>query len=1543
MDNLDEVAGFQPVDLDALFEQEKRKRNIPELVAKNQAAMTALLTPAPVDTYENLMMELSQGETYTLDQIKKEDALRNREKNLQTVLEILGDPTLPDDIKQGAVMAINAPKDTSMRVREEALMDDDDTIDGKPDNEIELRKGVMAETLGAIYAYDAEVQALMNQNKVFENELTLGKVAGFMAFLAPFATSASTNRTFFDIAESLKIDPSRAEATFLSGNFKRQVIDTLKAIPPENRMEAVERIIDIVESTNGVYFGSDNDFNTWLLGQEVIQGNYSKLDQFLDNATSLLDTTVFGGMLARAIKGFRASAKAEKAAKEAISATEAIKTTPVPTAPANVVGSVNNSKGRDFLKVVIESDSDELATVMYGKNRQDSVQAAVMPDPARADGTMASKVADPVRSVRIIKPDPDVARAVRDDGTIHLTAAEKTAASTKVINNFEKITNVFPLDNSSQIGVLDGGVVQIRALYAGPDGGFLKAEDALAQAEFTFRDYGVTEANTTLMQKVENEWRPVELEDVKGVDGEFAVRIDVDRPLTAQDIDFEEFDVALNMLGQVPYSFSFPQSLGSFSRMLVTPDAMFRPEISRSAARGFDRAVDIEKALLRKFDGFGKDLKKLDKTQREMLKKHILEANHYGLELSDADMLSRGFNQEAIAAMKKWRDAWDTHFYYENRDLVTTLRAGGYQKFVSKNGDDFTAKPIKQPSYKPTKVYDSTEGVVKTLSGEEVKALYEQGGYLATFRRPIKFEDDVAEVVVVRNTPEEYTRMLSDSDQVLNYRKGYFSRRYDAPKFVEQRVLDKNGDLAYTKVVAVSDNLIDAERFLKRKAAEEGVDPEEWGKVRDDIKTFDATSDAYWDLTAASGRLAHRQRGQLLEDAAGPVDISSTQYVLDPSEAAIRASRSLAGRLSLRDMIETTKARTLEQYSEYFPKNAFGQPMWTDPDKLLVQTTATERRLADARSTVEYVNYLERGYQNTMDKAYKSIVHWTADAFGRMGVQSLDKNIRVLAGSNPFGFTKNLTFTGYLATHPLRQWIIQPSQTLRLSAYNPQYVMSGKVVDDGLKLTFYKTLEGSLGKEKAREIFKKKFGQKDYEMIEFIDDSGLLSSVDRSNMVRGPLTSLADSSNRAAKIAAAPLNVVRRVGYDFGEQINIATHALAVRDKYIRAGKDVKDKAVRDEVLGVTRSISWDMNKAGDFPYNQNWMSPVTQFLQIPHKALMMYFSRSIPTGDKLRFAAADLMLYGPPMGNRITSLVPEENLPEDPFLRDMIWNGGLSATINFALSQLAGDDRKYNFESLRPFEMDGWGAMITATIEGGPLAVIQEGPFFNLLAKETSPVMETFAMAMRYIQGTVNPEENWTKEGIIDIFKEGSKFFKGIDNYYKAQMIIETGKLVDRHGNVVGEDADTMDAIMQYLGFSRQELSAYYEASKSMREDSKSYEKDVEDFYKEVLRFTAREGVYSDNPERAELVLGIMTKVYSKEPRAMKLISGWLARDMQANDAKILRQAIEYAQIKTDAVTEEKLRKYLATRPAEEQEKTWKLFRDLRDNFKQYREEEKQ
>lgn len=1495
-----DIVTVQPIDLNTMMEERELKPlPYPAKALKNRAAQTALLTDTPekvVEQYQSIMSEAESGIEYTRDKIHSKSVNRQKESDISTVMSILADQTIPLEQKKAAIASVNSEyrRDTSFVLGTEAY-----SQGSKGENiEQESVRISGAEQFSGILEYNRYVQSLKNKHEIGWKTLTDKDktVSDFLAFLAPFSTNKYGVSTLKPIADELELNISKGKAAVLPGSALEEISKAVANIPPSKKYELAQKLGAIIEKNSGLIFNKDNDFVALQQIHQILEGDYSKFDKYVDNTVGILDTIGLGGVF----KGFKNLVETKLFARNA--ATEESKMiqrgvtdTTSPVSSMSIMSDANPEKARNIYTLVVKSESDEVAEALTGTNRTEAIAQPVIPQPRAIDGSVSTKLIEADRGLKEITPDESLISVFRDRGGIEFSEMEVARAEANITNDMRNVSGITVHDNLLSVG-REGDSISIKAMFGSTEGGFLKSDEALKQAEFSLRQYGVKESDLQLYKRIEGEYVPITKEEALGVDGDYLVALDMKHQINPYDIvEMDKLDVKRNWFDRFPSLRS--RKSGTVARMLLDAASMLHPQISGGAVVAWDKAVLADKRLLELHDAFAKSYKSHSADRQAKLFEHIKEANRDGLELSDIELMGRGFFPEEIDTLKKWRNSWDNHFWFENADLAHTLNIQGYQLF-ERGEDRFFAKAI-QKNRNVKVAYDPESGKLVNLSPEDVDKLYEAGGTYASFRRPVVVDGVTTEHMIVRNTPDSYLRGIRESDQVLNYRKGYYQIQYDAPHFITRKFTTAEGN-EYQKAVAVAGDRAEADAIRQRLITSEGLGEEDV-IVRDDLKKLSVDTDAYWDLQNSSGRLSQRHRGKRLENTVNPAIANEDQFIRDPIDSAIRAARSLSTRIATRDFLELSKQRAIQQYAKYFPSNQYGQKQWVADSNSLVALEGSkyDKELADARTTVEYLNYLENGYINSLDETLKGLFNDFANTAAKMGSSSAERGLRAVGEVGPTQFLKSGVFTSYLALNPLRQAIIQSHQAIRLAALNPEYMFTKLPKDVAV-----------FGAYKMNPSMKLTAEQSD--MIKFIENSGMLDGVDKQNLVRGALSDLVDNENKILKGVGTAVSTVRKVGYDIGEQGNLLSHLLVLRDRALKAGKNLNDPKVRDELYSEVRAISYDMNFAGDSPYNQNSMALFLQFLQVPHKAFTSVMTNrrvsgtlnpvskefyNLKTNDKLRLVIADTLLWGVPGSIVISNLVGKDMLPEDPEAREAVLFGLESWAMNHMLSQAVGRDVGVDFSGFSPYNTDGFAHLFHAIATGGVGEYVQNSPAFSLYFKEGSKMREAFGKLFRYT-GFIDTQsglETPDALAVLNAFAEAGS--SGWSNYNKAKAILELGKVKSAKGGVLMDDAGYVEAAAKLFGFSTQEEVLKYGALKAIREGSAQHKKEVLQVYNSYIRLLSQEQKLSnEDPEWSIKVLGAMKLTFKNDLTAMQIINEQLKKDIMSNDQKIITGALKYA-----------------------------------------------
>lgn len=1522
----------------------------------NLAAHAAALSGNPdkvIDTYRIVNAELeADGRSDTADAIMEQTKQEAMKSSQRAVADLLADPSYTDEQKRQ--MAFSALDETHARYNL------NNNLSVKALAEPVKNESVGAEisrlSLGEMFEQTNDIknqqQIILNREMLKYDTGAAKAVADFVGYIIPFAGA----KVGGEIASQLEEGgvSSYAYAAVLAGSNKEEIRNWLESVPPEERVAATEYLAEVINNASTIVLPDGNSFAAKDYLQTVIdQGAYDTTDKWVDNVFSILDVIGLGGVIKGGVKALGATEKATALADKVNK--RLVKSRVQPVSIGNNYKDANSDKAKATFALAMTDETEEASQALYGADKNDVASDTLMPEFFNEDGTVMAKVGDPDRLMQLEEAgDLSLLDYVNRDGKIYYFQSEKANAVARTVENFQQAIGMNARKEMFQVAETGEGA-SIRAVYGPPQGGYTDAEDAINMAKWSLRDYNIPEENIKLLVRFGPDYRVASTEEMNkyltkdvikgGPSGierqpkDFLVSVDYDYSVKAVDVtDWEAPGVSpLNIFDRLGVGLS--DNVGSLTRHLFDPASLFHPTISKSAAAAVDKAAGVEKRLLDSAQEFADLLNKTDPKLRDNINKVVRESNEQGREFDYNELAALGLRDAEMKALKKWREHWDDMYRLENADAAKTLRARNYYEYVDETSDTrLFAKPIhRTQTGKVGKVFDPTNGQVRRFTDAEVKSLYDTDGTFAQLRRPMIIGDEAVDFIVSTNAPgKNYLRAVSDTSQVLNYRKGYYAVKYTDPYFIVKRVKNSRGEVIQTKAVATASGRRDAEALAKTKASADGAEY----FVRQDIKGSDVSLDDAWDVFQSRGRSAQRVRGERLEEPDSYVTDPSQSNILDPVDSMIAATRSLSHRVAMRDMLETTKQRFMKQYEEFLPTGEFGQKVLPGSVKDLKYRglqAEDAKKLGDARTTFEYIRYLENGYINHIDDAYKVTLKGLADIAGHAGLDKGDEALRWLADRRgPAGAGKNAAFTLYLALNPLRQFIVQSHQAVQLLANFPRWFASGEALPQLSVLMSYQAgIKPNKALLKGAGLTEREANQ----MFAQFRNTGQVAAIDKQNLVRGSLLDLADQMKlgqskigRVWRTTTAPITWSRKVGFDAGELVNTMTSWLAHRDDAIRNGRDMSRTDVQADVAAAARNYTYNMNAAGDQPYNQNFMSLVFQFMQVPHKAMLtMLTNRQLTKTQKVRLIAFNSFMYTLPPAAMYDWFGPV--LPENPEAREAVVQGFEGYLFNTLLSQVTDEESSIDFSGLSPMDMYGTYEFIRSLWTLDPGTVVASTPSGQLLFGNNPRITNFAKTAARYFN-LVDDYQDPTSFG--QVAHEFASMSSGYSNLFKAAYALEYSKKYGILGTT-NSNIPTPNAIAMVFGFQSLEDAEKRWVGDTIYRKSKEFEEDVKNTYRETKRHVAFKDRSDPSYEVALKTASEAWRVLGNDNYLAKdLIDKEVEKDLSNKDLTMFNSLINRHEI----FGQQDMHDLLNAVPFESEEKRQQA-KDLVDFMKRHKEEE--
>lgn len=1547
---LDKFLTVETPTIDSLMVEEQRSiaaSNTPS--NRNMASYAAVVSGDPEnieETYRRSVDEYEQtGSSPSAEAILNTAKQQSLQAARGDVIDFLANPEATDEEKQNVANKYLDEANEQYNIRNIVSLETLAEDSGVESVEQEFVRVGLADSIEEVNEYKRQSQALLNREVAKSNTETMDAFMDIFGYFTPFVESKNIGAILSDYRGGDDKVASYGKALTLLGNAKTELKDVLQNLPAEDRMAVAEKLVTIVNSHASVVMPDENDYARVDALRTVLEDGYYDDDgAFLDNIISVLDLTIVGGPLARLAKSSKAAESVVRAAKRA-----SVRSRVQPTSVSQNLKDTNPEKFKAAHDMAMKDETGEAAEALYGTTREDAIANDLLWE-VDDEAFVKSKVGRPgaMEDGRLMANEGTLSTVYRD-GKIYYSEQEKARATSAKVNEFFKATGIMPRMNMSRVGETSSGV-RIKSVYGPEDGGWGDAQGAVDQVLFSLRGQGVTEDNITLLRRVGDEYVPTSVQEINGLEEvtkvmkskgkqprnvkvktnkDFLVQVDYD--YTINPLDVAKFDDASVRLNFFDRSTLFAgESQGSFSRHLFDAHSMLDPRITQGANVAVDRAAYLEQQLLDLGATFSDIYTKLPKARQGTMETVIKEANAKGKWPTRRELTADGFNADEVRALDAWKESWDTMYWLENRDLVKTLRAQNYQVLVDSTSDTrLFAKPVsRQQAGSGAKAFDSSTGQIVHLSADDLTELYKSGGTLGALKRPMAVgEDSVSNVVAKGDASGPYLRQLNDNDQALNYREGYYTVQYNSPKFVIEKVKDGKGEVMYERAVSTAGNTKDAEHIAARMAAADGGE----FYVRGDIKQKGVSSDEYWDLQQSHGRTAQKVRGKRLEDTTmNGADSGEHQFVLGPVDSLINSARSTANRVAMRDYLEATKARFLEQYKDQLPQK-FGKSLFPSSSKEIGKPGLKESsEAADARTTWEYINFLEQGYINGIDDSLKATMNILAEAVAPVS-KNAERVLRKGAELRGVGsFSKNVAFQMYLALNPLRQLVIQSHQAMQLTALHPQYVLSQRMAADTsafMALRMGIPLPDSMVKGTGRSRAELNKMLKDYER------SGLSASIDKQNLVRGSLSEMADmAAYRGNKnLLAKGVGLSRKIGFDWGEDVNMMTAWLANYDKALKEGKKI-NQTVLDDITAKARNYTYNMNAAGDMPYNQNFLSTVFQFFQVPHKAMLQVASnRVLSPAEKARVAGFSALMYSAPPAMMYGLF--GDILPEDQDVADAIVQGLEGVIFNKTLSLLTGKEQSIDFSGLAPLDMYGTYEFITSLWTTDLATIVSETPSGQLFFGHNPRIADFAKTAARFVGLQDDYQEPTTFSNVAHSFAMMSS---GYSNAFKARYATQYGQKINSLGGVTDPEVTTAEALAQAFGFPTLEETRNRLVSTQTYQSSDAFKTDVKKWYSELKRVMAREGMSAKEADYQLRVLGEAWRVFGgADAQARQIIRQMLERDIQKGDATLYETVLRTTRWEDAS----EVKKMISTMPNLSDEQRQEL-NSVVENIEQYKDE---
>jgi hypothetical protein len=1488
----EEILGPTPT-MDDVVGEVQTPKAVPEKSLTNKATVSALLSDNPeevVDTFSHLHQQLMEGNSEASDAIINKQNLVRKEEDKEILLDITVSPDASDEQREKAVLQLatgqQKPVNSRQMLKETYLAA---PSEGESEYEERIRVST-AERIARMDQYEKDKQALLN-TKLAELYTDEGRWGVFSDMFTMFFIPGAESKHAADVQKKLFGGIDHPGQLFL-GESKVRITKHLESLPVEQKLDFIKKLIGVLEEENVVPFLSDdNQYSAYTYLVDVVErGHIPTHERFLENLATVADVFVF--------------------AKPAVRLMSTLVRSLVPaTAPARMIAGVNPEKAKTMFNSILADESDDAAEALYGVNRTEAIADDLAPQVAD-DWPLEIRIPniggdDTYRNF----VDPDVRRIAENSGLRPLFDSEIEEIRAQTVWDFENTVGVTAHDVHTRVGQDTDGNMLIQAVYGRKEGGFLTAEEALEQTKLSLRNYGVQDSEITILEKTERGYEPLSVR-VEGKEGDYVAQVNYTYRDNPTDLPMysDKAEVGYSIFTPIlkPLAGGNPK----IARWLLDPSSLIDPVIQGSAASAVDRSSSLESALLGLAQKWHKGFRKLPKDQSRMVDEYIKEANLKGLRLDVADLKARGMDDNAVEVVKDFRSFGDNIWYLENHDVVKTMKMRGYKMYDdAPRGTQLLAKELDNPHFiAPGRMYDPVADDIVDVTRDTIDAMYMGPGRVAELKDPIKVGKESVTHMLVPNTDLSYLRALRETDTLLEYRHGWYNVGYKRAKFVRQYIYDEVGDVRIpvmkdgkhvTKARAVSGNHKDAEEFLNRAAAEAGVSPEEWGTISFDKYSLNGNFEDYWSVQETAGRSSQRFRNERLTDANAPINATmGDKHIRSPVESVVHSARSIARRVPMREWLESSKKRWLDQYGDMVPE-VQGRRVFPSRHTDIGGDFEVWKN-AEAKTAWEYINYMENGYISSMDKWLKSVLQGWADTVGRKTpFQTLEQSLLFAADhANITHISKNIGFMSYLALHPLRQYVVQSHQATQLFAIAPTYFP--KMIKDAHALVVADTMGNTKAGAKLMGVSETEMKQ----LVQAWRATGLAASIDKQNLVKGSLTSMMENaafSGKAKRTAAFLPRVSREIGFDAGEWMNQATAYLTFRHRAQKNGvKNVDTAREASKIAAQSRNFTYSMNTAGDLPYNQESLAVVFQFLQVPHKALLnMTTNRQIHWTDKVKLGAFNLAAYGVPTAALTNEMW--DIMPEDRTAREMLTYGLESAMVNTALTYATGEITHLDMNNMAPLELHGWVDVARAFYSGGlgeAYANSPAGKLFGGSGRITNAMKDVARVAGHWVDGEPAGKE------FLQALDTLAQVSSGWSAFRKMQLAREYQKAYSlTSGSALDVTLSTPEQFATLLGIPTQGQMAQYHVMEQQYLANNGHIADVETWYKNQKRLLLQDGITPTDARFTAKVFSAGFQAWGPaEIKAREHLIGMVDKEINTSTNKLIMRSFGNAGILSSA-----------------------------------------
>lgn len=1539
----EEVEAFEAEDPGSLGEYEsavtERQRDaegkLPETVASDRAFYAATLESLAkagisedfarkyLDAKRAISDGLEPREYGTIRQFVDES---NRVAQREAVRQVLQSADLSDQEKEDIVRGFIAQQEDRQPTLREVFAVEMAKVDNAVTEQgADIETGRMDTLLDVMDRRANEAELVQNLTaEIGERGFDKRTALELLDLMTPFVEQLDMK----DMAELLSETGFEYHALdFLNmGSLKRRLAGHILNMPEEQRIEMLKKGIELAKSDAGftmAYIDDNKLAQLNMLDSFLRQEGPKDWEVVVDNVIGWLDVAGFGltiramtripKFLDRIAKSSKAAAKEDmKRLPKPPVETPPKKTKPrwrymgvdangkarwrsipqdelgvKPGTPQDTLNRSNPESGASTARAAMEDPTGRVAEALNVR-KEEILFTHYLPKPLGSDweGAPSGSAFAQGRLAR--------ERMVQLDLTSSMgaafTAEEKALARAQEWENLQNVTGVGLHLNKSVMYYNGEGIESVAVYGKNNSHGFATLEDAQETRAFIFgrddpdSDIVFEDFSTGTATPIE------EIEDVSALGaGQFFIRRTESKPY-----NFIEGKIFGPMA-------SLSSKLGAADRWILDPASRFPKVIRDPAFIADDNAAMVQRTIVREVN------RTWPRKQQSKIRvaKALIEGDKQKRVFNPRELATMGLNQKERDAYYTYREAADTLWALQNRDLYNTMRQAGHRTVRTQSGDRFYAVPFfdfqsawgsvrqKIPQGQGTvEVVDAVSGDPVTLTRVELGRLYDNNeGIILRQWHPMVDERGRHDFVLIRHSDLQDKRAFIDAlDRApMGYRKGHVPRIYKENWFV--RMKPKNARVNGHKVEPTNlpvrtigatttrrqaeklknDLMAEAERRGDADNYEYIVTPD---RSRADNPVDRARRD--WEVMQSRRLTNQRRRGEHLRADVSPDAEYQLAEVEDPFLALTRTARATSQHVAYDQTLSTLRRRFMDMYGDFvggsLPADAkaverLGRDKDVDPN-----------RIADAQAFRQYIAMLERAEVGYGDAAFADMMFSLAERLetGSLTGEFAAQGARKLAHLQPIKRARTIPFIMFLALNPARQFLIQSGQLAQLAGLDPAGVarlareLPALAV---MRATMYSDKASEHGLEAAAAMMGISKSEAHRIQSALFVKSGLLSNIDQHLLVSGlvdPFTSGRIKSDnfflRTWQEGASKTNqgirLAKALGFDFGESTNVAGTFMIARRRWMRENPEIADKWDQkenlDQITALARQMSFSMTRPGRFGYQDGLLAVPLQFFQVPHKAFNAAFTtRMYSKTEKKRIIAANIALFG---GSGMFLMDDAVELVEDelgweipPRLRQVLVGGLVDFSFNLTVDTMFADNDR---EMTNVLLSENFSPYADVTRNIGAWFEFTDLTTLEWMARAV-PAGSAASRIMRSVRDVRNifnskPWDELTTDDAVKALMAVSAISSGFSNYWKYRYMIETGKAISASGNET-VSVNVWEARARVFGLSTQDEKDYYDAIGEIVDKRQQLKSDADYMYESLKRIYS---LYSSDPDKMDAEL---------------------------------------------------------------------------------------